>query len=117
MNGGVTIGYARSGELQADWREARAGAPAKPVAPHRLGFVLFLLVTAVMFIRPAEIIPALDALPIYEVLIIGALVTSLPAVLRQLSLDSLTRNPVTYCVVGFLIAVVLSNVAHFDFFM
>src|SRR5687767_7736029 len=60
-----------------------AAVPPK-AAGSTLGFVLFLLVNAVLFIRPAEVFPSLQALPIYEVLILGALVTSLPVVIRQM---------------------------------
>jgi O-antigen ligase len=109
---GVSTHYAYPGTLSA----AEQTGTAEPPESHRAGFFLFLVVTAVMFIRPAEIVPALDALPIYEVCIIGALLFSASAVLRQLSAESLARAPITCCVIGFLVAVFLSNAAHFDLF-
>ena len=101
------------------FRHAAPVAATAPAAtePQKAGFVLFLLVNAILFIRPAEIIPALEALPLYEGCIIGALLFSLPAVLAQLSPESLARAPVTCCVIGYFVAIILSNVAHGDLFM
>jgi hypothetical protein len=79
-----------------------------------LGFSLFLLVNAVLLIRPAEIVPELLGLPIYEVVILACLVFSLPAVLRLLEPSSLARQPITVCVLALFPAVVLSHVAHFN---
>jgi hypothetical protein len=78
-----------------------------------MGFFLFLMVNAVLFVRPAEIVPALLDLPLYEALILGSLVTSLPAVTGQLSIRSLSERPASACVVGVLVSVVLSHLSHF----
>ncbi len=78
-----------------------------------MGFFLFLLVNATLFIRPAEIVPALLDLPIYEVLILGCLLVSLPTVMGQLSIRSLVERPASACVVGVLVSVVLSHLSHF----
>jgi hypothetical protein len=77
-----------------------------------MGFFLFLLVNAVLFIRPAEIVPALVGWPIYEAVIIADLLVSLPALLRQLTPRSLAERPLTACVLGMLAAVVLSHLSH-----
>lgn len=79
-----------------------------------MAFLLFLLVNVTLFLRPAEIIPALDALPIYNYTILAALVAALPKVVTHLTPHSLTREPVTLCVLGMLAAVVMSHVAQFD---
>lgn len=91
-----------------------------------MGYYLFLLVTATLFVRPAEIFPAVYAWPIYNYLILACLAVSLPGVLRQLSTQSLAENPITACVIGLWAAVVLSHLSHlyiwgarmsgFDFF-
>ena len=78
-----------------------------------MGYFLFLLVTATLFVRPAEIFPAVHAWPIYEYLILACLAVSLPGVLSQLSAKSLAENPITACVIGLWAAVVLSHLAHF----
>ena len=75
---------------------------------------LFLLVNASLFMRPAEIVPSLEGLPIYEVLILACLAASLPGVLRQFRLSSLEVNPITLCVLGLLAAIVLSHLWQGD---
>jgi O-antigen ligase len=79
-----------------------------------MGYFLFILVTATLFVRPAEIFPAVYAWPIYEWLILACLAVSLPGVLRQLSTKSLSENPITACVIGLWAAVVLSHLVHFS---
>ena len=53
-----------------------------------MGYFLFVLVTATLFVRPAEIFPAVYAWPIYEYLILACLAVSLPGVLKQFSIIS-----------------------------
>jgi O-antigen ligase len=81
-----------------------------------MGYFLFQLVTATLFIRPAEIFPSVYGWPIYECLILTCLAVSLPGVLRQLSPQSLTDNPITACVIGLWAAVVMSHLAHFNIY-
>ena len=85
-------------------------------APPKLGFVLFLMVNAVLFIRPAEIFPSLQEWPIYEVLMIGALVASFPAIVRQFFPSSLLSRPQTACVIGILFAIFLSQIVRGQIF-
>jgi putative inorganic carbon (hco3(-)) transporter len=89
----------------------RAALPA----PCALGFALFLLLNSVLFVRPAEIIPALLGWEIYLVCILLCLVVSFPVVLEQLNPAALERRPITVCVFGLLLAVVLSHLSHFRF--
>lgn len=79
---------------------------------YRLGFALFVLVNAALFVRPADIVEAWENLPIYQFLIIGCLLVSLPVVIPQLKWSSLKRNPITLCVLGLLPAIVLSHLSH-----
>src|SRR4051794_31452174 len=89
------------------------GESGTAAAPRcRAGFVLFLVVNANLFIRPAEIVPGLLGLPIYEVLIAACLLTSLPVVLRQFRPESLKRQPAVLCVIGLVPAILLSNLVH-----
>src|SRR5262249_38202472 len=78
----------------------------------RMSFYLFILVNAVLFVRPAEIVPELEGAPIYEVVILVCLAASAVAVLQQLTARSLGRRPITVCVLGLLVAVVLSHLSH-----
>lgn len=92
----------------------RASAAVAPVIPagNSLGFGLLLLVTATLFIRPAEVVPDLIGLPIYQVLIITCLAVSFTGVLHQLGGRALSTHPVTACVLGLLGTVALSHLAH-----
>jgi hypothetical protein len=80
-----------------------------------VGFALFILVTATMFIRPSELVPTLAGLPIYNVLISACLLASLPQVMAQLGGRSLAETPISACVVGLLPAAALSRLSHQDF--
>jgi putative inorganic carbon (hco3(-)) transporter len=77
-----------------------------------MAFYLFVLLNAVLFIRPAEIVPDLEAMPLYSVLLYACLATSGLSVLHQLSPRVLVGQPITVCVLGLLVAVVLSHLAH-----
>ena len=86
-----------------------AGAGTAP------GFILFLVVTATLFVRPAEIVPELLGLPIYQTLIILCLAVSLPGMVRQPGVQALFTHPATACVLGLLAAVALSHLTHARF--
>ncbi|GAC1463426.1 MAG: hypothetical protein NVSMB9_00900 [Isosphaeraceae bacterium] len=75
-------------------------------------FVLLLLVNAMLFIRPAEFHPALLGLPIYEVCILLCLGVSYPLIVPQMDPRALAAQPINACVVGLLIAIILSHLAH-----
>ena len=77
-----------------------------------MGLFLFILVNATLFIRPAEIVPELLELPIYNVLMISSIIATLPAILRLLSLRSLISSPITACVLGILAMVILSHLGN-----
>lgn len=79
-----------------------------------MGFFLLVLVNAVLFVRPSELIPDLAAVPIYNILITCCLLTSIPALQRELSARSLAATPINLCVVGLQAAVALSHLAHFN---
>src|SRR2546430_10668069 len=87
-----------------------AAAPA--VARNGVGFFLFILLNATLYVRPAEIVPGLLGLEIYQTLIIACLAVSFTCVLEQLSIRSLEGRPITVCVIGLAFAVVLSHLAN-----
>lgn len=82
------------------------------VAGSSLAFGLFILLNGVLFIRPAEILPSLEGLPIYNVVIVACILTSLPVLLRQLSWSNLRAHPAVFCVVGLLPVIVLSQLVR-----
>src|SRR5262249_41509536 len=77
-----------------------------------MSFTLFILVNVLLFVRPAEIVPELENVPIYEIAILLALAVSLPLVLGQLTPGRLAARPITVCVVGLFTAVVLSHLSR-----
>ncbi|MAX37844.1 O-antigen ligase family protein [Gimesia sp.] len=79
-------------------------------------YILFLLVNITLFLRPAELIPALANLPIYEVLILSSFFLSLDQIKRTVKLPMLKRQPITLCVIGVLVAVALSHASHMYFY-
>ncbi len=94
---------------------AADAAAVQPASRYTLGFVLFLLVNAALFVRPAEVVPDFVGWNIYEVLILICFAASLPAVLQQFTAKALQAQPVTVCVLGLGLAMVLSFLAHLDF--
>jgi putative inorganic carbon (HCO3(-)) transporter len=87
------------------------------VVPARspLGFALFIVLNAVLLVRPEEIVPALNGLHLYEIIILACVVVSLGAILNQLRPSVLMARPINLCALGMLPAVVLSLLTHFRF--
>ncbi|HVT79144.1 MAG TPA: O-antigen ligase family protein [Phycisphaerae bacterium] len=83
---------------------------------HPVAYVLFILVNATLFIRPGEIFPATESLPIYLWLIAACAAAALPAVLTQLRWSNLSRNAGVFCVLMLLPAIFLSHASHFNFY-
>ncbi len=88
--------------------------PAEIAPGHVGGFGLFILLNGVLYLRPAEIVPGLLGLELYYYVILATLAVSFPVLLAQLRPRDLDNRPVTACVVGLLVAVVLSNLVHFN---
>jgi O-antigen ligase len=101
--------------LQPSSIRPAALAPANVAPRNAIGFFLFLLVNAALFVRPAEIVPAVVGWNIYEFLILACLALSIPAVLEQFTAKSLELRPVTLCVLGVFLAILLSHLAQLDF--
>jgi O-antigen ligase len=91
--------------------DAAADAPAASCQP---GFVALLAVTATLFVRPSDLIPGLGEERIYLVLIVTALLLSLPVIIPQLAVKRLREQPITACVLGLLAASLCSRLGHFD---
>ncbi|MEX2139926.1 MAG: O-antigen ligase family protein [Pirellulales bacterium] len=73
-----------------------------------MDFAFFILLNAVLFIRPSEIIPDLATVPIYEIVILVCLTLTFRRIIGQLSMKSLVSRPVSLFVVGVWVAVILS---------
>lgn len=79
---------------------------------HGWGFVLLLATTATLFVRPADLVPALNKWPIYQVLIVSCVVVSARACLNQLSNARLVGRPTTVSLIVLIIAVGASHLSH-----
>src|SRR4051794_25900764 len=80
-----------------------------------MGFVLFVLMNMVQILMPSAFVADLEAVPIYQFLLLGCLAASYPAVLAQLQPASLAGRPISACVVGLFVAVELSFLSHAHF--
>lgn len=88
--------------------KAQAAATDSPARRRSFGFFVFLLVNATLFIRPAELLPAIERVPIYNVLIVICILASLPVLVEQLSWRRLVAQPGAACVVAMLPAILFS---------
>jgi O-antigen ligase len=107
MRGEAVTAFAK--DISGSGFNARASARVTHPA-----WLLFLLLNATLFMRPAEIVPQFEGLPIYEVIIVVCLLLSFTEVVQQLRLQALAGNPITVCVLGMLPAIMLSHLAHSD---
>ena len=80
-----------------------------------MDFALFILLNAVLFIRPEELYPEIAGLRLYLIVISVTLLAALPKIVRQLSPEELERRPITVCVLGLLAAAALSQLARGQF--
>ena len=79
----------------------------------KMAFALFLLTTATLFLRPAELFEWIGEAPIYEALILSTLALTFQSVLAHFRQFMLTRQPITLCVVGVFIAIGISHLQYF----
>lgn len=77
-----------------------------------LAFALFQLVTATLFLRPAELFSWMGELPLYEVMILGTLALTAGSAEPHFRWRSLARQPITLCAVALLPAIVASHATH-----
>lgn len=99
--------------LSCDSIEALPGASSRFAAlADRTGFVLLLLAVIALLIRPADLLPIFGGAPIYESLVIGCIIASLPSWYEQLRWRSLQKNSITALVLLLIPAVVLSHLDH-----
>lgn len=77
-----------------------------------MDFLLFLLVNALLFLRPGDVVPELEWVPFYQLAIVTTGLFAFPRVLEQLRPQRLVERPVTLLVLGLLAAAVLSGLAN-----
>ncbi len=81
-----------------------------------VAFTVFLLVVASVFLRPAEMVPALANVPVYELLLLTSLCFAAERIQDRFRFRTLRQQPVNMCVVGMMLAVVLSHATHLYLF-
>lgn len=70
-----------------------------------MAYLLFLLANAALFVRPAELVPALGNVQIYLALIVSAAVCNLRGLDNQLRVRTLVQQPLNFCMLGVIVAV------------
>jgi O-antigen ligase len=80
-----------------------------------MGYLLFLLVTGVLYIRPTDLHPALYQIPLYEILIIPCLIITAPAMAASVSPQTLQERPISACLIGFIFAATASSLVYSGF--
>ena len=78
-----------------------------------MAYYLFLLATATLFLRPQDFVAELAAAPIYLALLLVCAVISCHSIMAQLAPAELARRPITFCVLGIWLAIILSHLSHF----
>src|SRR5262249_13364598 len=80
-----------------------------------LGFLLFLLLNAVLLIRPAEIFSWMESWSVYEVVILACFLVSIPSILQRFGMGPTAVRPIHWCVLGMFVAIVASQLTHLQF--
>lgn len=73
-----------------------------------MNFGLFLLLNAVLLIRPEELFPAIAGLRLYLIVIVPCLLISLPRLVELLSPSALRHRPAAACVLLFFLSTLVS---------
>ncbi|MEZ5948643.1 MAG: hypothetical protein R3C12_05365 [Planctomycetaceae bacterium] len=82
------------------------------MTPSQIGFAVFLVANATIYVRPWEIYPQLEGVQIYLGLILLAAFISYRQIQQHLRPASLLAQPITLCVLGVFVAVILSHVSN-----
>jgi len=77
-----------------------------------MSFALFLLLNAILLIRPEDFFPEIGDFRLYLIVICLNLAAALPKIQSLLQPNKLVNRPITVCVLGILAATALSNLAR-----
>jgi O-antigen ligase len=75
-------------------------------------FALFIVVTAILFIRPTDFIPALADVPLYLIAILPCILLSWHKLVPQLTAAGLRERPVLALAMGILVLAIISCLLH-----
>ncbi len=78
------------------------------------GLMFLLLAAATLLLRPTELFPALDGIPLYEGFVFGCLVAGLPRVVEQLAWRAVFGNAIVLLALVLVPAVMLSHLSSLN---
>jgi hypothetical protein len=92
-------------------RLASTGRPRRslPISGSPLAFVLFIVMNAVLLLRPGEIVPDLEGMEIYFYAVALCSLLAASDVLRYLTGTRLQTQPITWCILGMWVLLLLPN--------
>lgn len=76
-----------------------------------MSFLLFLLANLALFVRPGEISPLFEGIPLYQGLIVATVVLAAPRLQNQLSRRVFLQQPTNLCVLGVIVGVACSHLS------
>jgi hypothetical protein len=77
-----------------------------------MAFAVFLVLNAVLIVRPREFISVVRDVPMYECLVAACFLLSWKNIQRQFTSRAIQSQPITACVYGLLCTIVVSQLAH-----
>jgi O-antigen ligase len=77
-------------------------------------FLLFILVNFLLFVRPMDYFPGVMGQHLYLVAILACFVLSVPQIMQQVSGRFLESRPISVCILGLFVAILLSHLSHFN---
>jgi hypothetical protein len=77
-----------------------------------MAYFLFLLANAALFVRPAEVFPALGNMQVYSYLIIAAIVAGIGGIWNQIRFETLIQQPINLCMLGLTASVATSHLTN-----
>jgi putative inorganic carbon (hco3(-)) transporter len=77
-------------------------------------FALFIVLNMILFLRPADLVPDLENVPFYEVVMGACLALSARPIVALLAGRSLAACPPTVCILGMLVTAIVSHLPSLD---
>jgi len=78
-------------------------------------FALFIIVTAILFIRPTDFIPGLEQFPLYLIAIVPCILLSWHKLIPQLTIAGLQKRPILVFGIGIMLVGAISSLVHSGF--
>ncbi|QDT55386.1 hypothetical protein Pan44_34290 [Caulifigura coniformis] len=77
-----------------------------------MAYFLFLLANAALFVRPAELFPALGNIQVYLYLIVAAILAGIGGIWNQVRSDTLIQQPINLCMLGLTASIAISHLTN-----